>query len=103
MLLAGLFEVGFTYALKMEAQDRSYLAMFLVCAVISFECLSQALKSLPVGLAYAVWTGIGSVGTIALGLLRFGESASVLRLGLLAVLVGCILALKMLDDKEKRA
>ena len=97
VLLAGLFEVGFTYALKMSQQDDKYLGAFLLCAVISFECLAQALKTLPVGLAYAVWTGIGSVGTILLGLLLFGDSLSALRLGLLAVLVASIVGLKVLD------
>ena len=107
VLLAGLFEVGFTYTLKMSQQDDKYLGLFLLCAVISFECLSKALKTLGVGLAYAVWTGIGavgsvvagigSVGTILLGLLLFGDSLSALRLGLLAVLVASIVGLKVLD------
>ena len=97
VLLAGLFEVGFTYTLKMSQQDDKYLGLFLLCAVISFECLSKALKTLGVGLAYAVWTGIGAVGTILLGLLLFGDSLSALRLGLLAVLVASIVGLKVLD------
>lgn len=98
--LAGLFEVGFTYALKMEQHSGKYLGLFIVCAVLSFECLSRALKGLPIGLAYAVWTGIGSVGTILAGLLLFGDSLSPLRLTLLTILVGCIVGLKVTDTQK---
>lgn len=97
VLLAGLFEVGFTYALKMSQHDGKYLGLFLLCAIVSFECLAQALKTLPVGLAYAVWTGIGSVGTILVGLVLFGDSLSALRLGLLTVLIGSIAGLKIVN------
>lgn len=97
VLLAGLFEVGFTYALKMEQRDPRYLPMFIVFAVISFECLARALKSLPLGTAYAVWTGIGSVGTIILGTALFGESLSPMHLALLMVLIGALVGLKLLE------
>lgn len=98
VLLAGLFEVGFTYALKMEQRDPRYLTMFIVFAVISFECLARALKTLPLGTAYAVWTGIGSVGTILLGAVLFGESVTPLRLTLLGLLVASLVGLKLLGQ-----
>lgn len=101
VLLGGLFEVGFTYALKMEQQNKAYMALFIVCAVLSFECLSQSLKTLPVSLAYAVWTGIGSVGAVIVGLFAFGDTLSPLRLALMAVLIGAILGLKLVDGRSK--
>ena len=101
VLLAGLFEVGFTYALKMEQQDKSYLGMFIVCAVLSFEFLSRSLKTLPVSLAYAVWTGIGSVGAVIVGILKFGDTLSPVRLLLLALLIAAILGLKLVDGHGK--
>ena len=69
VLLAGLFEVGFTYALKMWQHNENYGALFLVCAILSFECLSRSLRTLPVSLAYAVWTGIGAAGAANAGLM----------------------------------
>ncbi|MFC3860512.1 DMT family transporter [Deinococcus antarcticus] len=101
VVLAGLFEMGFTYALKMWQHNDNYGAMFLVCAIVSFECLSQSLKTLPISLAYAVWTGIGSVGTVILGILLFGESLSPVRILLLLVLIGAILGLKLVDGRGK--
>lgn len=102
LLLAGLFEVGFTYALKMEQQDKAYLGMFIFCAILSFEFLAKSLKSIPVSLAYAVWTGIGSVGAVMVGILKFGETLSPLRLLLLGVLIAAILGLKLVDGRGKR-
>ena len=101
LLLAGLFEVGFTYALKMEQTNKSYLAMFIVCAILSFEFLAKSLKTIPVSLAYAIWTGIGSVGAVIVGILVFGEALSPVRLLLLAVLIAAILGLKLVDGREK--
>ena len=102
LVLAGLFEVGFTYALKMEQQDKSYLGLFIVCAILSFEFLSRSLKSIPVSLAYAVWTGIGSVGAVVVGLLVFNENLSPIRILLLIVLISAILGLKLADGRENQ-
>lgn len=103
VLLAGLFEVGFTYALKMEQHDKSYLGLFIVCAILSFEFLSRSLKTLPISLAYAVWTGIGSVGAVVVGIIKFGDTLSPIRLLLLTVLIGAILGLKLVGGREKEA
>ena len=61
---------------------------------VSVYLLSVSMRSLPVGTAYAVWTGIGSVGTVMLGILLFGEGMSLVRLGCIAMIVGGILGLK---------
>ncbi|HZY80460.1 MAG TPA: multidrug efflux SMR transporter, partial [Cyclobacteriaceae bacterium] len=65
LLIAGLFEVGFTTSLKLS-KDFSvpkWTVAFYICIILSFHFLSEATKSIPLGTAYAVWTGIGAVGT----------------------------------------
>ena len=59
LLLAGVFEIGMTTGLKLEQHDPQYLWLFLGCAIVSFECLAKAIRTIPLGLAYAIWTGIG--------------------------------------------
>ncbi|MBL8226477.1 MAG: quaternary ammonium compound efflux SMR transporter SugE [Chromatiales bacterium] len=90
LLVAGLLEVGWAVGLKYtEGFTRLAPSVLTVGAMIgSFVLLAQALKTLPIGTAYAVWTGIGAVGTVVIGILVFGESASPLRLAC----VGCIVA-----------
>ncbi len=70
-------------------------AFFLLFAIASFHLMSRALESLPLGTVYAVWTGIGAMGTAMVGTLCFRESATPLRLGLLAVVVGLIIGLRV--------
>jgi quaternary ammonium compound-resistance protein SugE len=72
-------------------------AIGLVAAVTSFVMLSVALKSLPVGTAYAVWVGIGTFGVAIVGMLALGESASVLRLIFLVLILAGIVGLKMVE------
>lgn len=95
LVLAGLFEVGFTTALKLEQRNKHYFWLFLLCAVISFGLLETAIKTIPLGTAYAIWTGIGAVGTTLVGLLFFKDKASPLSLGLLGLVVALILGLKV--------
>lgn len=96
LVLAGLFEIGFTTALKLEQKNRHFIWLFLACAALSFRLLEEALRSIPLGTAYAVWTGIGAVGTTVVGMVAFGEQASVLRLGLLGLAVLLIVGLKVI-------
>ena len=98
VLLGGIFEVGFTTCLKLQQSDPRWGVAFLVCAVLSFECLAQGIKQLSVGLAYAVWTGIGAVGAFALGILAFGDSAAPLRIAVVCALVAALVGLKLLSD-----
>lgn len=94
--LAGLCEVGFTTAMK-YADGFTKLMPSLVFAVLyiaSAILLAQAVKTLPLGTAYAVWTGIGAVGTAIIGIIIFGDPASLARLFYLSLIVVGIVGLK---------
>ena len=97
LITAGLFEVVWATALKMSNGFRNPLAD-VVCVVgmaLSFWFLSIAMKTLPMGTAYAVWTGIGAVGGVAVGIAMFGESASALRIASAALIVAGVVGLKI--------
>ncbi|AWJ89538.1 QacE family quaternary ammonium compound efflux SMR transporter [Azospirillum baldaniorum] len=98
LFFAGLFEIGWAVGLKQtEGFTRPIpTALTVASMVISLALLGMALKSLPLGTAYAVWTGIGTVGTVILGILLYGESADILRLGCIALIVAGILGLKLI-------
>ena len=96
LAFAGLFEVGFTTCLKLEERSKGFIVPFLICAGISFTLLSQALQSIPLGTAYAVWTGIGAIGTVLVGALAFGERLKPATLGLLGVVLLALVGLKVL-------
>ncbi|MCG5217814.1 DMT family transporter [Streptosporangium sp. KLBMP 9127] len=90
LIVAGLFEVAMAYSLKMSDGFSHvwWAAGFLGFALLSFGLLALALKDLQVGTAYAVWTGIGAVGTAALGMIALGDDTSLVRI----VSIGLILA-----------
>lgn len=97
VILAGLFEVGF--ALFLKASDGfsrpGPTVGFLVCAAVSFTLLTVALRNLPVGTAYAVWTGVGAAGTALVGVLWLGDPATALRLGAIALIVTGVVGLNL--------
>jgi quaternary ammonium compound-resistance protein SugE len=97
LILGGLFEVGFTTSLRFVDGFRNWpwVAAFLVSVTLSMALLEYASRTIPMGTAYAVWAGIGAAGTAVVGLVLFGEVASLPRLLLLAGLVGCIVGLKL--------
>ncbi|WP_261665057.1 DMT family transporter [Deinococcus sp. Marseille-Q6407] len=95
LLLAGLCEVGFTTALKLEQRNPNYVWLFLLFAVVSFGLLERAMQTIPLGTAYTVWTGIGAVGTALVGAAFFGERLSRVQLGLLGAVVVLIAALRL--------
>src|SRR5262245_63690100 len=99
LLIAGLFEVAWAIGLKYtEAFTRLIPSLWTVASmVVSFVFLSLALKTLPVGTAYAVWTGIGAVGTVALGIIVFAEPATAFRLGSVALILAGIAGLKLVS------
>jgi quaternary ammonium compound-resistance protein SugE len=101
LALAGLFEIGFTLSLKYSENFTQLWpsVSFLICAGLSFGLLTRAIKEIPLGTAYAVWTSIGAVGTALMGIVLFGESASVGRLALLLVMVGAVVGLKLIEDR----
>jgi quaternary ammonium compound-resistance protein SugE len=96
---AGLLEIVWATTLKHSDGFTRFWpsAIGLGAAIISFVLLAIALKSLPVGTAYAVWVGIGAVGVAIVGILALGESASPLRLGCLALILIGIVGLKLVE------
>jgi quaternary ammonium compound-resistance protein SugE len=102
LIIAGLFEVAFTSSLgkaKTTTGTEMYLwyAAFVFSLVASMLLLMKATQSLPIGTAYAVWTGIGAVGTALMGIFVFNEPASFWRLFFIATLIGSIVGLKSMS------
>ena len=102
LLLAGLLEI--IWAVSMKASHgftkHHFTTITLVAAGLSFWLLGLALRQLPVGTAYAVWTGLGAVGAAALGIVLFGESLSIARIGCIALIVFGIVGLKVLGGES---
>jgi quaternary ammonium compound-resistance protein SugE len=99
LIIAGLFEAAFAFCLgkaKTATGAELYLwyAGFLVALAISMLLLVKATQTLPIGTAYAVWTGIGAAGTAVIGMIVFKEPATTLRLLFLATLIGSVIGLK---------
>ncbi|MGN6096145.1 MAG: quaternary ammonium compound efflux SMR transporter SugE [Bosea sp. (in: a-proteobacteria)] len=99
LFVAGLFEVGWAIGLKYtQGFSRLLPTVFTLASMaISLGLLGLALKSLPVGTAYAVWTGIGTIGTAILGIALLGEPAGALRLACIGLIVAGIVGLKLVS------
>lgn len=97
LVLAGLFEVGWALGLKYSNGFTKLgpSVLTLLGAVASFWLLSHAMKTLPVGTAYAVWVGIGTVGTATLAVVLFGEPVNAVRIAGIGLIVAGIVALKL--------
>lgn len=97
LFLAGLFEIGWAIGLKLSDGLTRPLptALTIMSMVVSVVLLGIALRTLPVGTGYAVWTGIGTVGAALLGMALFGEPATVMRLACIALIVAGIVGLKL--------
>lgn len=103
LIVAGLFEIGFASCLAKarEATGQAatwWFAGFFICLAISMILLYKASQSLPIGTAYAVWTGIGAAGTALMGIIFFDEPADLWRLFFLATLIGSIAGLKLVTN-----
>jgi quaternary ammonium compound-resistance protein SugE len=98
LLVAGLFEVGWAIGLKYTHGFTRLLPTVatVTCMALSFVLLAHALKTLPIGTAYAVWTGIGTVGTALLGIILFAEPLETVRLGCVLLIVIGITGLRLL-------
>jgi quaternary ammonium compound-resistance protein SugE len=96
LIIAGLFEIAWAIGLKYtEGFSRAAASALTVAAMVaSFLFLSLALKTIPIGTGYAVWTGIGAAGTAILGIVLFSESAALPRLLCIAVIIAGIVGLK---------
>jgi quaternary ammonium compound-resistance protein SugE len=99
LVVAGLFEIGWAIGLKYtEGFTRLWPSLWTVASmVVSLALLGIALKTIPVGTGYAVWTGIGAAGTAILGIVLFAEPATALRLGSIALIVAGIVGLKLVS------
>ena len=103
LIIAGLFETGFAACLgKMKETSGStyylWLGGFAVCLAISMTLLYFATKTLPIGTAYAVWTGIGAVGTVIVGIFFFKEPVDFWRIFFLFTLIASIAGLRFLSE-----
>ena len=97
LFFAGLFEIGWAIGLKYTHGFTKPLPTLLtvLSMVVSLGLLGLALKTLPVGTAYAIWTGIGTIGTVILGIWLLGEPATAMRLACIALIVSGIVGLKL--------
>ena len=100
LIVAGLFEVGFTFCMG-KARSANGIEFylwglgFIVSLALSMVLLAKATQSIPMGTAYPVWTGIGAVGTVIMGILFFNEPVTFLRLFFIATLIVSIIGLKL--------
>ena len=101
LVMAGLLEIVWAYTMKLSDgfTRGGYTLLTLVVMAASFGLLSMAMKSLPLGTAYAIWTGIGTVGTAIFGIMVLGEPASAARIACIALIVSGILGLKLLSPQ----
>lgn len=100
LVIAGLFEVWWAIGLKYSLGFTRFVpSLFTIFGmVLSFYFLSLALKSLPLGNAYAIWTGIGTVGTVTLGIILFKESIDITRLICIGLIIIGIVGLKLVSS-----
>ncbi len=98
LLIAGIFEISWAVGLKYSHGFTQLIpsVITIVCMLASFYFLALALKSLPLGTAYAIWTGIGTLGTVILGIILFKEPATAMRLVCIALILCGITGLKLL-------
>ncbi len=97
LALAAAFEVGFTTSMRFSNNFRNLVASigFLICVALSLLFLELANRSIPLGTAYAVWTGTGAVGTVLIGMIWFAEPATAVRLLLIFGIITCAIGLKV--------
>ncbi|AOE78623.1 MULTISPECIES: quaternary ammonium compound efflux SMR transporter SugE [Pseudomonas] len=97
LFFAGLFEVGWAVGLKYTDGFSKPLptALTIVAMAISLGLLGLAMKELPLGTAYAIWTGVGAVGTVIAGIILFGESMALFRLASVALIICGLIGLKI--------
>lgn len=100
LVVAGIFEVVWAIGLKYtQGFTRTWPSVVTIAAmIVSVVLLEIAMRTVPVGTAYAVWTGIGAFGTVALGIVLFGEPATLPRLACIALIVAGIVGLKLVTD-----
>lgn len=99
LFVAGLFEIGWPLGLKLGWTDEGirpwWIAFAILAMAVSGALLLWAQRSIPMGTAYAIWTGIGAVGAFVVGVLLFGDQASAIRLASIGLIVAGIIGLKL--------
>lgn len=102
LIIAGILEIGFTTSMKLSNNftNLKWTIIFIICIVMSFYFVNKACLTLPLGTAYAVWTGIGAVGTVLVGIFYFNEPANFWRVFFIATLILSILGLKFLGEQS---
>ena len=103
LIIGGLFEVGFATCLGKAKESSGTTATlwfvgFFICLAISMTLLYKASQTLPIGTAYAVWTGIGAVGTVLIGIFLFKEPADFWRVFFITTLIASIVGLKLVSS-----
>lgn len=99
LFVAGFAEMGFTSFMKLSNgfQKLGYDILFAACAILSFALLNLSTRTLSLGTAYAVWTGMGAFGTALIGILFFGDPTTAWRLVFLTTLIGSIIGLQLVS------
>jgi quaternary ammonium compound-resistance protein SugE len=97
LILAGFLEVLFCIFLKLSEGITKpiYIISFCLAAMLSFYCLTKAMQVIPIGTAYAVWTGIGAAGVVVFGMLLFSEPITTYRIFFISTLIASIIGLKL--------
>jgi quaternary ammonium compound-resistance protein SugE len=97
LLFAGIFEVGWTIGLKQMDNHKNIIwtAIFYVSMITSFYFLQVALKSIPIGTAYVIYTSIGAIGTVIIGMIFFKEPATLIRIGFILLIITGVIGLKL--------
>jgi len=97
LIIAGIFEVVWAYSMKLSVGFTRLVpsVITVVTMIISFALLSYSMRSLPLGTAYTVWTGIGAVGAFVAGILFLGEQVTVMRVGAAALIVSGLVLMKL--------
>jgi len=102
LIIVGLFECGWAIGLKYtDGFTKIWPSVFTIVAmIVSFQLLALAMKTIPVGTAYAIWTGIGTVGVAVLGMALFGESKDIARILCIVLIVAGIIGLKVFSGQD---
>lgn len=103
LVLAGMSEIVWAYGLKMTHgfTHLEWSIITIIFMIVSFGLFAEAMKTIPIGTAYAVFTGIGAAGTAVIGIVFLNEGANILKLVSLVVLISGIIGLKLIDKKTK--
>lgn len=103
LILAGFFECGFTTCLKLSngLTRPGWGIAFVLLSLVSFGLLTLAAQKIPLGTAYAVWTGIGAAGTALIGIIWFKDPANLWRLVFLAGIIACVIGLKLASPEPE--